>query len=70
LGYVDGLRVLTDAPDLYTWWSYRANARTNNKGWRIDYFLLSESLAPSLKAHPIHTDVHTSDHCPLEIVLG
>ena len=53
----------------YSWWSYRGNARANNAGWRIDYFLVSDSLLNKV----VHTDIHTSilgsDHCPVELVV-
>ena len=71
-GFTDTFRHLN--PDLtgaYTWWSYMYNARANNAGWRIDYFLVSNRIADSITAVPIYSDVLGSDHCPvgLEITL-
>jgi len=68
-GFVDTFRHFDQRPHQYSWWSYRANARTNNVGWRIDYWLVSESLKPLLKAARIRQDVHGSDHCPVEMEL-
>lgn len=70
-GFVDSYRYLyPDKAGAYSWWSYRGNARANNTGWRIDYFLTSQRLAKSIKAAAIHADVTGSDHCPvgLEII--
>ena len=58
-----------DAQGAYSWWSYRAGARGNNVGWRIDYFLLSEALLPSVSRASILNNVLGSDHCPVEIDL-
>ena len=71
-GFTDTFRHLNpDATGIYSWWSYRFNARKNNAGWRIDYFLVSDRLADKITAAPIYTDVFGSDHCPvgLEIEL-
>lgn len=68
-GFVDSLRVFNPHPYQYSWWSYRANARENNKGWRIDYNLVSESLAPRLKGASILPDVKHSDHCPIVVEI-
>lgn len=69
-GFIDSFRYLyPDVTGVYSWWSYRFNARKNNAGWRIDYFLLSKRLAAQLKEARIHTDVLGSDHCPVEIEL-
>lgn len=68
-GFVDGLRIHDNNPHQYSWWSYRANARANNKGWRIDYTVLSEALAQKSTAASIMMDVIHSDHCPIKIVL-
>ncbi len=54
----------------YTWWTYRANARTNNVGWRIDYFLVSQDLMPKVDAARIHPDIMGSDHCPISLTLN
>ena len=59
-------------PDLagaYSWWSYRFNARKNNAGWRIDYFLVSDALAPRIEAASIYNEVLGSDHCPVGLEL-
>ena len=61
----DAFRVFCDKPEQYTWWSYRANARNNNKGWRIDYHMVSNSLKDRLKRSVILSDVKHSDHCPI-----
>ena len=67
---IDTFRALyPDRTGIYSWWSYRANARKNNAGWRIDYFLISESLRESLADARIHTDIFGSDHCPVELEL-
>lgn len=68
-GLVDSFRHLDKTPDNYSWWSYRAGARANNKGWRIDYHVISEALLPHLKSAAILPQVHHSDHCPVELVL-
>lgn len=68
-GFVDSLRIFTDAPDLYTWWSFRANARARNVGWRIDYFFVSEELKGKVKRAWIEPEVMGSDHCPLGLEL-
>ena len=72
-GFVDTFR--STHPDLagaYSWWSYRFNARKNNAGWRIDYFLVSDALVPRIQAASIYNEVFGSDHCPvgLELDLG
>ena len=68
-GLIDTFRSLN--PDLvtYSWWSYRAGAREKNVGWRIDYFLVSQSFLPQVKESFILTDVFGSDHCPVGIQL-
>lgn len=69
-GFIDTFRyVHGDQKDMYSWWSYRGGARQRNVGWRIDYFFISEDLAPRLKDAFILTDVEGSDHCPVGIVL-
>ena len=71
-GFTDTFRHLhPDATGAYTWWSYMFNARANNAGWRIDYFLVSNRIADKITATPIYSDVLGSDHCPvgLEIEL-
>ena len=69
-GFIDTFRYFN--PDLtgsYSWWSYRFNARKNNSGWRIDYFLVSKDLKKYLVSAKIHNDIFGSDHCPVELVL-
>ena len=69
-GFADTFRALyPDRTGAYTWWSYRFNARKNNAGWRIDYFIVSERLLPRVKDQIIHADVTGSDHCPVELDL-
>jgi exodeoxyribonuclease-3 len=60
-----------DTTRIYSWWSYRFNARKNNAGWRIDYFIVSDAIAGQIQSTPIYTDVLGSDHCPvgLEITI-
>lgn len=70
LGYVDTFRkVHGDAPDQYSWWSYKTRAREKNIGWRIDYFFVSEELAPAVSDAWIESDVRGSDHCPVGLAL-
>lgn len=66
-GFVDTFRQFKQGNGFYTWWSHFANARARNVGWRIDYFLISESLKSRLKNAQIHADVMGSDHCPVSI---
>ncbi len=68
-GFVDTFREFTGGNGHYSWWSYMSRARERNVGWRIDYFLVSESLRPALVAAEIHGDVMGSDHCPVSIEL-
>lgn len=68
-GYVDAWRHLNPNKIAYSWWSLRGNAKVNNKGWRIDYCLLSLSLLPFLASAVFHTNLPFSDHCPLEVML-
>lgn len=69
-GFVDTFRVFNQQPHEYTWWSYRANARANNKGWRIDYCMVADAVKPLLQNAYILPNAKHSDHCPvvLEIV--
>ena len=65
-GFIDSFRYFyPDKTEIYSWWSYRFNARANNAGWRIDYFIVSERLKDALKDAEIHTEVMGSDHCPV-----
>lgn len=68
-GYVDSFRHFNKEPHQYTWWSAYANARGNNKGWRIDYINVSETLAPSLVHAEILPHIVHSDHCPVFLEL-
>lgn len=69
-GFIDTFRYFyPDAEGIYSWWSYRFQARAKNAGWRIDYFLVSECLKDALQKAHIHTDILGSDHCPVECVL-
>ena len=67
-GFTDTFRYFyPDTEQIYSWWSYRFKAREKNAGWRIDYFIVSESLKEKLKDAKIHTEVFGSDHCPVEL---
>ena len=71
-GFTDSFRHLNpDVKGAYTWWSYMYNARKNNAGWRIDYFIVSDRITDRIKETPIYSDIWGSDHCPvgLEIEL-
>jgi len=69
-GYVDTFRhIHDDKPDNYSWWSYRANARANNVGWRIDYFFVSEDLKNNIKDAYILDKIMGSDHCPVGLEI-
>ncbi|SHM31355.1 exodeoxyribonuclease-3 [Cyclobacterium lianum] len=68
-GLDDSFRLLNSAPHQYSWWSYRANARANNKGWRIDYHMTTPSVSQKIKMVDILHEVHHSDHCPISIEL-
>ena len=69
-GFIDTFRHLNpDARDIYSWWSYRGGAHARNVGWRIDYFLISESLLPRLGDAEILSHIMGSDHCPVTLTL-
>ena len=69
-GFTDTFRAQhPDATGAYSWWSYRFNARKNNAGWRIDYFLVSDDVADRVADASIHSDVFGSDHCPVELLI-
>jgi len=65
IGFVDSFRYLSNESKQYSWWSYRANARQKNLGWRIDYNMISEALLPKLRRSCILSEVKHSDHCPV-----
>jgi exodeoxyribonuclease-3 len=69
-GFVDTFRMFKQGNGFYTWWTHFANSRARNVGWRIDYFLVSESLRNAVVAADIHPDVMGSDHCPVSIQLA
>mgnify|MGYP000256235042 CR=1 FL=1 len=69
-GFTDAFRHFNDQPHQYSWWSYRANSRANNKGWRLDYTLVSEPLTSKLKRAVILSDAVHSDHCPVLVELS
>ncbi len=70
-GFIDTFRHLyPDAKDIYSWWSYRFRSRERNTGWRIDYFIVSDSLEERIREAKIHTEIYGSDHCPVELVIG
>ncbi len=68
-GFIDSFRHFNKEPHQYSWWSYRANARNNNKGWRIDYNLVSESLRDRLQRAVILPEAKHSDHCPIVVEI-
>ena len=68
-GFIDSYRSLYPEKIEYSWWSYRFNARKNNAGWRIDYFLVSDRIGGRIQDAKIHTQVMGSDHCPVELDL-
>lgn len=68
-GFVDTFRMKHDDEVKYSWWSYRGGARERNVGWRIDYFLASESLTSKIEEAEIHNDIFGSDHCPVSVTL-
>lgn len=69
-GFVDTYRLVHgDAKDRYSWWSYRQMSRARNKGWRLDYFFVSKSLADKVRKADIHPEIMGSDHCPVSLEL-
>lgn len=68
-GFIDSFRYFNPHPHNYTWWSYRANARTNNKGWRLDYAMVSRPLESRMKRSVILSEAVHSDHCPVLLEL-
>jgi exodeoxyribonuclease-3 len=69
-GFIDSFRLLNSEPHHYSWWSYRANARNNNKGWRIDYAMVSAPLKENIKRSFILPEAKHSDHCPIGLELN
>ncbi len=69
LGFIDSFRFYDKKPHKYSWWTYRANARANNKGWRIDYIMVSKSLENKMKNASILSEVIHSDHCPILVEI-
>ena len=69
-GFTDSFRYLHPEEVTYSWWSYRFKAREKNAGWRIDYFLVSDSIKDKITEAKIHTDIMGSDHCPVEVDLN
>ena len=68
-GFVDSFRFLHPDRIAYSWWSYMYNARANNAGWRIDYFLLSERVRDAIRSAEILSDIFGSDHCPVSLSI-
>jgi len=68
-GFIDSFRFFNKEPHQYSWWSYRANARNNNKGWRIDYHMVTRSLESRLERAYILPEAKHSDHCPIVVEL-
>ena len=68
-GFTDSWRSLNPGVAKYSWWSYRFQARAKGVGWRIDYFLVSDSLKSRIRGAEIHNEIFGSDHCPVELVL-
>lgn len=69
-GFTDSWRFLNPDTVKYSWWSYRFHARENNAGWRIDYFLVSDSIKDRIAGAEIHNEIFGSDHCPVELTLS
>ena len=69
-GFIDSFREFNKEPHQYSWWSYRANARNNNKGWRLDYAMVSEVLRERLQRAVILQEAKHSDHCPILVELS
>jgi len=68
-GFVDTFRMFNPNPDEYSWWSFRARARDNNVGWRIDYFFVSDNMRDAVVNGEIHQEIMGSDHCPLSVEI-
>lgn len=71
IGLADTFRTrYPDLKEVYTWWSFRSNARANNSGWRIDYFLISQRLMPRMTDAVIYPEIFGSDHCPIGLEIS
>ena len=70
MGFIDSFRKLNNEPHNYTWWSYRANSRNKNLGWRIDYHMISKLLNSKIIRSNILSEVKHSDHCPILLELN
>lgn len=69
-GFIDTFRYFyPEMTDIYSWWSYRFQARQKNIGWRIDYFVATENMRDRLEDAKIHTEISGSDHCPVELTV-
>lgn len=68
-GFTDSFRMLYPDKETYSWWSYRMKAREKNVGWRIDYFIVSDSIKDKIKEAMIYTDIYGSDHCPVGLLI-
>ena len=66
-GFIDSYWVFNEKSHNYSWWSYRAGARGRNKGWRIDYHMVTENLKDKLVGAAIHPEAMQSDHCPVRV---
>ena len=69
-GFIDTFRYLYPITVKYSWWSYRFNARANNAGWRIDYFVVSDRIKDLIIDSKIHNEIYGSDHCPIELDIN
>jgi exodeoxyribonuclease-3 len=68
-GFIDSFRFFNNEPNQYSWWSYRANARNNNKGWRLDYAMVAKPLEDRLTRAVILQEAKHSDHCPILVEI-
>ena len=66
-GFIDSFRLFNEEPDNFSWWSYRAGARVRNKGWRIDYNMITKNMKEKILAAAIHPEAMQSDHCPVRV---
>lgn len=69
-GFIDSFRMFNKEPHQYSWWTYRANARNNNKGWRIDYAMVTKDMKDRITSASILQDVKHSDHCPIVVEIA